>query len=462
MKNKSYLLLLPLLLITGCNPAGGSENEETAIDIALKAVRKNNYEVEISEVLSVRYPEDPYAVDIYNEYSFEFGYYYTDTEKAHSQKVTYFFADYVGKTEELNVNTITTSTSDRNLYFKDFDTGFAYSEKIGVDNEVVVTTPSVYDSESMIYSPILFDEEFKNPFDYITSRDFVENEDGTLSLINSKADFLAECYQAIGLNKVDENYIHLDEQGRPNYMEFVMQPLVGDRFIRTTHYVVEFVNYDCELSHVQPFTHENPELQAAFDDLKGRKNFTYAKDYVTESGSIIDHIVGYFTEDIVFFHHHDKPEDTTPYRGGDDYDYKAVKQPDGTYLGYQYDYISDNVYQWNVIMLSSTSPYIMYTYDEIAPTYHMLNASIFKKTGEYTYEIEEPLLKEIGQYFDFGMYGVDSMTLESYTNKCIVTLNPNGGIEKVETGFFFENRYTYINYYISNVGTTVIPSWINA
>ena len=58
-----------------------------------------------------------------------------------------------------------------------------------------------------------------------------------------------------------------------------------------------------------------------------------------------------------------------------------------------------------------------------------------------------------------GFLGVNSAAMEGGTNKMVITLTADGQIEKIETGFTFMGTEYPINYYLSNIGTTEVPSW---
>jgi uncharacterized protein with ATP-grasp and redox domains len=111
-------------------------------------------------------------------------------------------------------------------------------------------------------------------------------------------------------------------------------------------------------------------------------------------------------------------------------------------------------------MASNTMPLTYETFAECAPSYFDISANIFKDLGNNKYECEEQLLPTIGQYFDYGVWGVDSYALESQTNRCVITLTNEGKIDTVEIGFKLENIQYDIVYSYDNIGTTTIPSWL--
>ena len=463
--------LLPLILVlgastlAGCGPTSNPTDPTTPVApsekiiTALNSLKYASHYVDMEQDVAILKPTQPEVCDIYSFYHNNMGYFYSETEKAYSYKTETLFCDLDKETGEPLENTIRRNSTDEVLYFKDED-GTVYQETVTFQNEVVSTTMAFYDEDTGYYQPVIFDSEFKNPWDYITTRDLVENSDGKLTLINEKADFLAECYGAVGLNFITSNKINLDEQGRIIGIDFVINDLVTDTYTRTNTFKITYSGHDtAKLTHLTPSTNNNPELQAAFDSIKNVKNYTYAKEYTYSYGATKDLITGYFTEEEVYFRHHTEDETEHAYTGGDDYDYKAKINEDGvSYTGYEYT-LKGEMWDWGIVMLSSSAPYIMDTFEEIGPKFFEINASIFKEIEENVYEIEPHFLRDSGAYFDFGFLGVNSAAMEGGTNKMVITLTADGQIEKIETGFTFMGTEYPINYYLSNIGTTEVPSW---
>lgn len=461
--------------LVGCNDSNSSKFKVSEkVKIALDSLKGKSHEVFVSQSVSILRPyreEDGefQALDIKNSYEFEYGYYYNGEEKSYSEKTSAVFADLDKETGEPIQNSIRTYSTDKNTYFKAED-GTVYSEHISLQNEIYTMTQSYYDEDSQTYKPLIFDSEFKNPFDYITYRDIKVRKDGSLTLINRKADFLGECYKTVGMNFITDNTIELDDEGRIIGLTFVINDLVEENYTRKNEFEVVITGHDsAKLAHLNKFNNDNSKLQSALEVIKDKNNFTYNKEIVNKTtdsnGNVVesrDYIEGYFTEDVVYFHHRVTDNDNHPYQGGDNYDYKAVKQKDGEYegkyLAYEYT-LGHQGYEWGVVMLSASSPYVLDSFEETAPAFMNIDASIFRKIDEYTYEIEPYFLSTIGQYFDYGMYGVDSQILETKTTKLVVNLDENFQIESIESGFLFSGIASSINYYLSDIDTTVIPSW---
>ena len=99
------------------------------------------------------------------------------------------------------------------------------------------------------------------------------------------------------------------------------------------------------------------------------------------------------------------------------------------------------------------------TFEEIGPLFPTIDASIFKKTGENTYVIEDYLLSRSGGYFDFQMMGVGSDAFKTGTTKCEVTLNEDGSIKQIDSNFKFLTETFTVRFTLQDIGTTVVPSY---
>lgn len=450
----SLVVLLPMM--SGC-----AEKEYPPSDVvktALASVR-TSHKVYIEQTTTVLKPQDPLAVDIHIAYDNEYGYYYQGDEKSFSRLIHSTFVDLDKETGEWNETTIRTKIHPEERYFKDED-GTVYAETINIKNEIEKVTYAFFDNETGVYRPVIFDTQFKNPFDYITYRDIKENEDGTLTLLHEKADFLASCYDAIGMNFIQENVIHLNEQGEIASIDFVIPDLVEPTYTRRNTLSLEYIRGEnIRFSHRQVYTNENPQLQMALSVLKDQTNFTYIKQYMNHDGTIQNTIKSYFTKEEVFFHQHDEINASALYQGGDDYDYKVILDPNtNTYTCYEYTSGTAG-WKWNVCMISSTAPYILEDFSEIGPSFMDMSAAIFKKIDDTTYEIEKDMVSTIGKYFDYGMQGCQSYVFDGSTTSLTIELNDQGEIDVIKARFRFEQVETMVEFYIQDIGTTVIPTW---
>lgn len=475
MNKKIIKLLLVSLFTLPLLSCGGDQNLPSIdedIKIAINSLRGVSHKVHIDSMVELLKPNDTFAVDLHDEYTLTLGYYYNDEEKSFSKKTEYLFNDLDKLTGEIIEGRTRRFSDPEKIYFKDNEDGTTYVEKISFENEYSRLIVADYNSNTGGYTPIIFDNEFKNPFDYISYRDVIKNEDNTLSFINEKADFLADCYDVVGLNKIDENYIHLNESGEIASISFVINDLVETNYTRKNALAISFEKDESiSLKHLSPYQNNNPELQKALDVLDDKKNYTYSKEMsyeyknasTGEMESFYDLVKGYFTEEMVFFHHETSENDTHPYIKGDNYDYKLVLNEDNkSYTCYEYVYsYGINGYDWKKVALSGSAYYIIDDFKGIGPSFYNMNASIFKKIDDKTYEIEEPLLATSGIYFDNGCQGVQSRALDGNTSKCIIKLNESNEIDVIQVGFTYQMVEYNINFYIDDVGTTSIPSWVN-
>ncbi len=465
--NKVSILLMTLITLPlcGCNP----ESEVDVIKTAVNSLRETSHKVNVKQTVSVlrpipegMTPEDPnwmyLPVDIHHEYNNNFKYYYgEDGERAYSREFNAKYCDLDKLTGEPISNSIRYNNSQEEIFFKDKNDGTIYSEEITIENEYKSYSSAKYNEETGLYSKVVFDTEFINPFDYISYRDitFKSDDKSKLTLLNEKADYLAECYGTVGLNFISENTINLDKDGNITSIDFVINDLVDDAYTRKNTMSISYDRNNATIEHYKEFDRDNSELQKALDVLDGKKNFTYIKEFISP---VQDTVVGYFTEEEVYFHHQVSENDTQPYTKGDDYDYKCVLQDDETYLCYEFVPNGEN-FKWGVAQVSGTSDYIIDSFKDIGPSFMKMNASIFKKVDEKTYKIEKIFLPFVGVYFDNGMLGVQSGAFESNTTDVIIKLNDEGMIDYIQADFVFEMVEYNIKFYIKDIGTTVIPEW---
>lgn len=360
------------------------------------------------------------------------------------------------------------------LYFRDEKTGVIVAEYLGADNEVQSFLQSDYDYESGTYIPISFDSEFRNPFDYIQPRDIkkVANNEYELSL--DKASFALECYGSAAAMAVVGSTITTNDKHQITSLHFEMgmEGGEGDTYTRTTTFDLEYSKFgkESELAHIKPCENSNPRLQAALNSLNGVTNYKYSKDYINEDGSVKDHIMGYFTEDVAFFHHDDSPDDTSVYTREDDYDYLAVIcNANKKYYGYEFTYNANtDSYYPALIMLSSSAAYAIDTFSGLGPNLGVISASIFslKEGTDNVYIVENDVLRtSIASYFDFQFLGVNSQVLETRTSDFELELHENGSMT-INTGYAYSEygrvveQKIIFNLDVSTFNNTTIPSYV--
>lgn len=473
MKKVKFItsILCLSFLFVGCDNTNNSShnvsNVSEKVSTAMMSLRRKTHKVNVNQTVTVLKGTD--AISITQEYNNVYGFYYEGEERAFSRQLSSLFADIDPISGAYKESTIRTYNNQEEFYFKNIEDGTAYVETINVNNQLTKSTISSYDEDNGIYSPIIYDQEFKNPFDYISLRDVVVNSDNTLSFINSKADYLADCYGTIGLNFIKSNQINLDSNGKITSIDFVIDDWEGETFTRKNTLSITF-DYDDNVDaidsiHLKPFTNDNPILASALKTLENKTNFTYIKEYYSEtnknnnSTKMINHrIKGYFTQSEVFFHHEATENDDTPYINGDYTDYKCKINDSGSYTSYEY-VLYTTEYKWNVSKLSGGSAYIIDDFSGIGPSFMNLSASIFKKVDDYTYEIESSLLETIGTYFDYQMLGVQTGLFDGYTTGLSIKLNQDGNIEVINASYISEMIETKVKFYIQDIGTTSIPEW---
>lgn len=460
MKQKLFILGLLTLCVTplaSCN----SSNDDTPsrLDTILYSLKEANHDASIYETVTVLHPYEANNVDITNEITLDYTFRYEGEKRSHSRKQFISSYDINKETGEPIDVTKRVTSIPYTSYYKNVETGIAEVRRINYQNELEVSTV-VSQSEDGSYVPIIYDNVFINPFDFITTRDLTILENGDISLSKSKANFLVESYNTIGVNMVDTAIIHVNENDQIESIDFTIPDLVGANYIRKNTLRIEYSNHDSVYEELKPFENNNPELAEALLKYEDVTNFTYTKDYVSSTNQVLSRITGFFTEETIFFHH-GEATDTEPYKKGDDYDYKAELEDDGLYYIYQYNFVSIDYYQWSKVVLTGTAYYTFSNFRDMGPRYFDISPSVFKKTGEKTYEIESLLLPSAGQYFDYGVWGVHTSLLDSTTTKLVITLNDDNEIELIQTAFLFENKINHINFHYSNINSTTIPSWYN-
>lgn len=434
---------------------------EQILAAAISSTKGNSHKVKINETLMIKYPNEKYVVDLYQRHELDLGYYYgEENELSHSNLKYGEFADLIKGTNEINENTLKVKNGNLQHFYKDFETGYAIVEEINVYNELnklIVVNQDISTGELI---PVIYDDLFANPFDYIPENSFVLNTDGTISLDSAKAKSVLQLYGAIGINDIESATISLDENYRMKNITFVIPDLVEATYTRTNEISVEFYGYeDAKFQHVETFKNDNPALVEMFAKYDNLENFTYVKE-VEIDNLLVDHLEGYFTKDIVFFHH-GYIDDDRPLMWSDNYDYKCVLNTEGVYDVYEYVFDDVESYHWLQVYASETMPYSIPTFEEIGPSFFNLSPAIFKQVDKYTYTVEDLLISTVGQYFDFNILPTESSILETTTTGLTITLDENNNlVEVIATSYFQAAEYTF-TYNYENIGTTVIPAWID-
>lgn len=462
------LLLVSFASLVACSNGNESNLQtEEKIKTAISSLRNITHTVNLDQSVTLRYDHSKdnkgeQTVDFTNVFHLTHTHIYgEDNLRAYKTKSYTELYDLDKDTGKMNESTYRINRHDEALYFK-LPNGYAQREYIDVTNTVKTAISAYYDENTGRYTPIMFDTEFKNPFDYISFRDVYLRDDGTLTIINEKIEFLMECYGSIGLNKIKDNTLILNDAGAITSISFDIPDEVGSNYVRHNTVNLTFTNIGETQNHLTSLTNDNPDLKAAFDDFKTYTNYTYTKTYLGDkqlSDDTKDNFIkGYFTEDVIYFHHNEKPTDDKPYEGGDDIDYKAVKKNDGKYYVYEY-VMTTTTYNWGAVMASSTVQLSYDNFEAVGPQFGMISPNIFKKTGDKTYEIDDYFLSIIGKYMDYQMMGVASEAFNGGTTKCVITLTEDNKIDEILTSFTFMGDTFNLSYKLSDVGTTVVPSW---
>lgn len=481
MKKQLLLFIVPFLLVS-CNTRNPiiDEDYEEKLDV-IYSLRGKSHNVTFKQDVYVNQTNE-LSIDTY--YGLEAHYTYSydssnNNERAFSSSSTARFANLVKGTHNFMTDDdgnelISTSSQPRYTYFRDNDTGTVIAESLGIDNKVHTTIQSSYDSDYGIYTPVVYDDEFRNPFDYIIPNDLTKIDEQTYSLSISKAAFILDCYGAISSSFVEECKL-ITNNSQIVSIEFKNKLDCGQGYTysREMTYSVTFdsVSTDALIHHVVPSTNSNPKLQEALNTIKTANSYTYSKELLRDDGEL-DHIDGYITKDAAFYHHtidiEGNPVGDDYYKDGDNYDYAAVKHTEDN-LFYGYEYVSSgDTWRFNPITISSTAYYTIDDVLGLGPKYYQINASIFslKEGTDNVYIITDELLsRSIASYFDFQFLGVNSQVLETNTDHFELTLSTDGSFT-VDTGYTYSDSGKTVTKQIvyrfdaNSINNTVIPSFV--
>lgn len=458
-KNLTILPILATLVLAGCTP---TSPEADIVKDALNELQNNSFLVNLSEELKVLKPNDRYAVDIYQKYEFQIGFYYENEGNGVSYSIESSAeqGDLNKQTGEPIANTVRKGSAPKQTYYKDHETGYALLKEISLQNTVETFILASEDLDTGELTPIVYDDEFSNPFVNVKAEDLTyDKENNEIDLSAETAKVILKGLNARAINdSIASASITLDENNLPSGITFDIPDEVAATYTRTNEISVTF-DLSAEYYEVVPFANNNPELAEALTKYEDLTNYTYNKQYL-EDGEVVDHITGFFTEELVYFHH-GYADDGGVYNKGDNYDYLATREDDNIYYVYECTTDDGINFNWGIVMASSTTPLTYASLDEMGPSYFNISDGVFKALGDNKYEIEPSLVKTVGQYFDYGLWGVDSQAAETQTSSLVITLNSDNSIELIEMSFIADGETFDVEYYYENINSTVIPSWLN-
>ena len=502
MNKKLLYILLPLFSVSalvGCTPATSSEpsseqpsseipsseqpssseeepssSEEPSSEVpsltpeeikeeAIDSLKTRSHELTIEELYVLDYPGQKYYVGLHQEHTRNLGYYVSDENKAFGIETFSVFADIDCASGQIKENTIRNRHNPYVLYQKNLTDGTVETESLTIQNTVIADTYVEFDESINDYAPVAYDDFVTNPFEHVDATNFTYNEDNTLTLTDvATANLILKAYGALSnFKEGDTATLQLDELHRITSIEFEIVDVEEGNRVLKNEVSVTYTNLDIETyPHVRPLTNDNPALAEALIKYQDETNFTYTKTmYVNDEE--VRHLEGYYTPETIIYHN-GYVTDETLYINGDNYDLKCQYNPiNDCYDVYQYLYVSEDVYVWEIVMATESRVYSIPTFDELGPRHDLINASVFEDIGNNQYKADELVTAFIGQYFDYEVWGVDTADLESQCSSVIVTLNEDNTINNVEVIAILEgNEYKYV-YTYENVGTTEIPEgWI--
>ena len=245
MKNrliKLIVLLSTVAPLVSCNNSNGPQ--ETKLDIALSSLKEASHRLSLYQTVSVLHPGQAQVVDIKSEITYQYGYFYEGENRSHSTESVVFSYDIDKITGEANDSTKRTTRTPYSTYYKNIKTGYAEMHQINYQNKLEVATLVREDNEGS-YTPIIYDKEFKNPFDFITTRDLTLLENGDILLCKSKANFLVEAYNTIGVNLIESAIIKTNDKNQITSIAFLAaEKIVGkeidqEKYLETVTKIIE-------------------------------------------------------------------------------------------------------------------------------------------------------------------------------------------------------------------------------
>jgi len=468
MKKKLLLnlLIVPICLLTSCNENTSSFtiNEDETIAKAITTLQENSYTVDTNYITEIVRPYDENAgiyqsLGIRRNESYNIKYQFDDLAVSIGGYVT--SVNLLPKSDGTYDETYPTTRSQPTYkYFKAED-GSAYKETLNIDNTVTISTMANLDETNGIYTPIMFDNEFRNPFDYLNPSDITKDEQGIYHLATDKALFVANCYQRTSLTKINDAVVSFDN-GNFASITYTLPTIEASNYTQNSSYVIAFTDINnTTIKHTTTYTNNNPELIELFAKVKAASSFTYVKDLAGESQEGISNnaTLGYYTQDLVYFHRNYNSENPDAVYYGSDYDYVCLKDAkEGIYYTYDYEMPSDSGFTWTKVYLSGSTPLTYSSFYDITPTFFNLDTNLFIKNEDGTYSVVEEFESTIGTYFDNQFDGVHTDLFDGSTTKFKLTITDTGF--KVNTQFLTEGNYQDVNFIMYDLNSTTIPEYL--
>lgn len=475
----------------------GDERIKTALD----SLRGQTHTAQMHYLVAVEYPGtsgaigEPIGPAIENNIDYTYGY-LADGTRATAVGGETIVADWDSGSSSIYEGSETVTTTPTTVYWRDGENGLAETQTRTIANDVKYSYAADYDESTGDITPIIFDSEFRNPWDYIDYDDlyFAPNASGIeeLHLSQRKADFFAQTYDVTGANTISDAIVTLDDQGRISGLNLIIEALSQDNFRRINEFSF---TYDHDVDTAEYFTEKtpydndrNPELASYFSAfnsaVQDEKNYVYTKVVDTSSETSVltrphQGVTGYFTKDKVYFsqwgYNDNEMDGQEPpaednedwkdhfYTGTDNYDYAAIRGNNGIYTGYEYT-IGGNEWGWGPITVSSSAYYTLNSYAEIGPTFFQINPAIFNYVDENEelgahYTVDDDLLASIGSYFDFQFLGVHSSAMESSTKTFDLYLK--GTVMTVKCSFTVldTNNSVVFTFDSASIGQDRMPDW---
>lgn len=371
---KRFLLLLPILLLTGCE-----EVETTAPDPLADALSKLQTDICLTGTSTKK---REFQSPAYSQ---------NNTEFNSTDKVTILSDKYELVSERNDGETVNRKA------FKDQD-GFAAEQYLTYQNEVALKPVVDGSGDKVVYS-----NEYGNPFLDLTVEDLEKETDTTYKIAEEKS--LVFCHKLLGEDVQGEIKLTYEDGA---FTKLTAENLTNDTFFVSTQNYTKLkvtVGFDYSFDEVTTIadsvtsaTNDNPELETALSGLKDGFRFNNLQDGAVTMSSFFDGTSALYQ---MFSPGATSPSMLDMYFTANDQETMDL-----------YIYMDEGT----GFILNDPEVLEMYyekvSYDYLTSDIQNLSAAVFKKTGTNTYVPEENALNRIGEHIIPGIY--DALNLTSY------------------------------------------------
>lgn len=411
-KFSSLFLLLPvsltLLSCSNSDPRNGVDyNYEERDNLILDLI--DNVYVELTATVDVLYPKE---YDIYNTHD-----------------VVKFERQY----SKVLVNNRKTNAA---RVFKDDEAITYYQETDGTTYYEVLTKNNTVKKEKYLYNkmPAKFANMFANPFNNLDASDLERN----LTISNAQASIMIKSFIGLDVNVTDAYFVIEDDKVvgiNSTISDKTIGIVLNNRESYLTQKTTVEIKLDSECTPIEtlkPNTTKNEKLDNALSSLKD--NYTIdvrCMNFTTDARL-------YVTSDVVYL------KTDIESNGPSSSDSLFVKEGQSWYL---YEYNLDTLMFENTNEIQNIS--------DVLPSFDVVKSEMYTQTGENQF-----VLNYQGAKLNASLLVVPEYNLFATEGKKAIINLDNGNIKDI-TVLIDDGYSTTINQTVSNIGTTVLPSWLD-